>query len=257
MSTSATLKGIKTKLKKVKAAVNKQSGSGRGKDKPYDLEDTKVREALNDIEEVFSELVKLLEDGEGICPKVKELEASNKKLEDEVDHLGQKQLKGKFMVNTVKNSSIIKTEQELQQEGTSLTTHIQNLVQMKLGVEVPAEDISSCHRTNSGLMFRLSNFKPESSFHAVVEAIKSGKNKDVLLFFNFALTKKRAALLYEVRMLKKAGKIYKFYTDYDGQITYKETQDSKKTKLSSVKDKKNSAPWTSTILELRESLNQV
>ena len=199
-----------------------------------------------------------MEGGEQLCPKIKVLEEKNSKLEDEVDHQAQKYLKGKFMISSLPTATIIKTEEELEKEGTSLTTHVQNLIQMKLGVEVPSEDISSCSRTSNGLLLlRLSNFRPGSSFFSVVDAIKSGKNKEIKLFFNFALTKRRASLLYEVRMLKKAGKLYKFFSDFDGQITYKVDQDAKKVKLCSVVNKKESSLWTSTILELRDSLPQV
>ena len=49
---------------------------------------------------------------------------------------------------------------------------------------------------------------------------KNGVGKDVDdLFVNFALTPRRAALLYEVRQLKRTRKIAKFYTDCDGSIT--------------------------------------
>ena len=256
MSTEATIKAISAKLTKAKTAINKQEG--KGKKSPYkDLEDSVVRDVINDIEEAVSSLVKLLEGGEQLCPKVKVLEEKNRQLEDEMDHQAQKSLKGKLMISSLPNAAIIKTEEELEKEGTSLTTHIQNLVQMKLGVEVPTEDISACHRTSSGLMLRISNFRPGSSFFAVVDAIKSGKNKEVQLFFNFALTRKRASLLYEVRQLKKAGKIHKFFTDFDGQITVKKDANAKKIKLCSKGNKKDYSVWTSTILELRDTLVQV
>ena len=253
MSTNTSLKAITAKLKKVKTAVNKSNGSG--KNKTFNLEDTIVREAINDIEDVVSTLVKLLEEGEQLCPKIKELEDQNRKLEDEMDHQAQRNLKGKFMLSSSKNSTIIKTDEELGKEGTTLVTHIQNLIQMKLGVEVPKEDVSSCSRTSTGLLlFRLNNFRPCSSFHNVVDAIKSGKNREVDLFFNFALTRRRAALLYEVRMLKKNNKIHKFFTDADGQITIKTTADSKKIKICSVWNKRDFSMKTDTTVELRDRL---
>ena len=69
-------------------------------------------------------------------------------------------------------------------------------------------------------MFRLANFKPGSGYQRVVAAIKGGAGKDVPgLFINFALTRRRAALLYEVRQLKKATKIPRFLSDADSSIT--------------------------------------
>ena len=107
-----------------------------------------------------------MEGGEQLCPKIKVLEEKNSKLEDEVDHQAQKYLKGKFMISSLPTATIIKTEEELEKEGTSLTTHVQNLIQMKLGVEVPSEDISSCSRTSNGLLLlRLSNLY----MHSVIQ----------------------------------------------------------------------------------------
>ena len=85
----------------------------------------------------------------------------------------------------------------------------------------------------------------------MVDAIKSGKNREVDLFFNFALTRRRAALLYDVRMLKKNKKIHKFFTDADGQITIKTTADSKKIKICLVWNKRDFSMKTDTTAELR------
>jgi hypothetical protein len=131
---------------------------------------------------------------------------------------------------------------------------VQNLIQSKLNLEVPASDIASCRHTNSGLVFRLGNFQPGASFWQVVQAIKSGCNRDVPLFFNFALTRHRSALLYEVRQLKKVKKIHKFFTDYDGQITIKREAEGRKEKLCAVGSKDNQFVRTSTVAELRELL---
>ena len=258
MATNISLKSIQSQLNKIKKSVNPSMGSGKNK-KLLDLEEPAIKEALNMLQEAVSGLASLLESGDQLCPKIRELEEKNRVLEDEVDHQAQKRLKGKFMLTSAsKTANVIKSEEDLEKEGTPLLTHIQNLIQMKLGVEVPAEDISSCSRTSTGLLlFRLSNFRPSSSFYSVVDAIKSGKNRDIDLFFNFALTRRRAAMLYEVRKLKKAGKLHKFFTDFDGQITVKKTPEAKKIKICSVGNKKDSYIKTDTISELRDRLDQV
>ena len=65
------------------------------------------------------------------------------------------------------------------------------------------------------ISLRLGNFKPGSSLFKVVKAIKSGRGKETNnLFISFALIPRRATLLYEIRQLKKAKKIMKFYADF-------------------------------------------
>ena len=71
----------------------------------------------------------------------------------------------------------------------------------------------------------------------VVTAIKSGQGKDVKdIYINFALTPRRSALLYEIRMLKKAqnSKLTKFYTDFDGSISVVAGRKGKKERVTSV-----------------------
>ena len=114
---------------------------------------------------------------------------------------------------------------------------------MKMGIEVPTQDIY-CHRSASGIIVRMFNFRPSSSFYSMVDAIKSGKNKDIELYFNFALTKSKCAFLYEVRKLKKAAKIHKFFTHVDGQIIIKTDAEAKKIKLCSLGNKQDSSLWT-------------
>ena len=82
----------------------------------------------------------------------------------------------------------------------------------------------------------------------------SGKNRDIEIFVNFALTSRRASLLYEVRKLKKAGKIYKFFTDFDGQITIKKGAEDKKVKLCAMGNRKDSTIRNDTIKELKDKL---
>ena len=99
------------------------------------------------------------------------------------------------------------------------------------------EDLTSCHHTNTGLVFRMRDLKPGSAFDRVVTAIKSGQGKDVKdIYIHFALTHRRSALLYEIRMLKKAqnSKLTKFYTDFDGSISVVAGREGKKERVTSV-----------------------
>ena len=141
------------------------------------------------------------------------------------------------MISSLKTNNIIASEEKLKEGGKSTPRYVTELLFNKLGVRVKEEEITSCHHTNSGmLIFRLGDFKPGSSFHQVVTAIKSGAGKDVTnLFVNFALTPRRAALLYEVRQLKKSKKITRFLSDSDGSITIVKTDGSKMKVTSAVR----------------------
>ena len=142
-------------------------------------------------------------------------------LEDSGDLQQQKALKGKFMISAPRKKDSIASEAKLREENKSLPKYVTELVYNKLGQSLKEEEIVSCHHTTTGsIMFRLANFKPGSGYQRVVAAIKGGAGKDVPdLFINFALTRRRAALLYEVRQLKKATKIPRFLSDADGSIT--------------------------------------
>ena len=50
-----------------------------------------------------------------------------------------------------------------------------------------------------------------------------GFDKDVNLFLNFQLTKKRAKLAQAVRLARKEKKIFKFYVNQNGVIKIKKT----------------------------------
>ena len=86
----------------------------------------------------------------------------------------------------------------------------------------------------------------------MVEAVKRGNNKEVNIYFNFMLTRRRNTLLYEVRKLKSEKKIVKYFTDYDGTITVKERQDSNMLRVTSISNKKDHHLRTWTVAELRD-----
>ena len=86
----------------------------------------------------------------------------------------------------------------------------------------------------------------------MVDAIKSGKNNHVNVFFNFQLTRKRSNLLYEVRQLKKVNKVAKYYTDEHGNIkVLVKLGDKKKVRITSVTSKECPTLKTFTIEELK------
>ena len=217
-----TLKDLTAELAKVTKELDKTKDVGGKKRGAKELESGGLTTILEALARSVDLVKNMLEKGdEENCPRVKVLEEKTRTLEDESDYHHQRSLKGKFMITSLRENNIIASEEKLKQEGKSIPKYVTELVFNKLGVRIKEEEISSCHYTSTGLLiFRLSDFKPGSSFNNIVTAIKSGAGKDVKdLFVNFALTPRRAALLYEARQLKKAKKISKFLTDSDGSIT--------------------------------------
>ena len=51
--------------------------------------------------------------------------------------------------------------------------------------------------------------------------IKSTQGANINLYLNFMMTARRGELLFEIRKLKKEGKIKKFYSDEEGNISIK------------------------------------
>ena len=208
-------------LSKIQKELDKTK-DGNKKRGTKDLESGGLANILDSLARSMEVVKVLLENQtEDNCPRVKVLEEKTRLLEDSGDLQQQKALKGKFMISAPRKKDSIASEAKLKEENKSLPKYVTELVYNKLGQSLKEEEIVSCHHTTTGsIMFRLANFKPGSGYQRVVAAIKGGAGKDVPdLFINFALTRRRAALLYEVRQLKKATKIPRFLSDADGSIT--------------------------------------
>ena len=208
-------------LSKIQKELDKTK-DGNKKRGTKDLESGGLTNILDSLARSMEVVKVLLENQtEDNCPRVKVLEEKTRLLEDSGDLQQQKALKGKFMISAPRKKDSIASEAKLREENKSLPKYVTELVYNKLGQTLKEDEIVSCHHTTTGsIMFRLANFKPGSGYQRVVAAIKGGAGKDVPdLYVNFALTRRRAALLYEVRQLKKATKIPRFLSDADGSIT--------------------------------------
>ena len=208
-------------LSKIQKELDKTKDGNKKRD-TKDLESGGLTNILDSLARSMEVVKVLLENHtEDNCPRVKVLEEKTRLLEDSGDLQQQKALKGKFMISAPRKKDSIASEAKLREENKSLPKYVTELVYNKLGQTLKEDEIVSCHHTTTGsIMFRLANFKPGSGYQRVVAAIKGGAGKDVPdLYVNFALTRRRAALLYEVRQLKKATKIPRFLSDADGSIT--------------------------------------
>ena len=72
------------------------------------------------------------------------------------------------------------------------------------------------------------------------------------LFVNYQMTKRRNSILFQLRQLKRTKKIYKFYTNENGQIQYKLSENSNKVTVTYVVKDKESRPTTMSVAELLE-----
>ena len=184
---------------------------------------------------------------------------------DELDECRQRTLKGNLIITSqalpAKNKvCLLKTEQQLQQEGKSLTDHIIDLVKEKFNVDLPPEDIQVCHRLPSNaVLLRIWNRKSGSAWGQMLDGIKTGFNIGINVFFNFQLTKRRSGLLYKLRQLRKSGEIEKYYSDESGQLTVmvkKKEEHGKKDKITYYSKSKTSTPFTYTEEELVELVRE-
>ena len=158
--------------------------------------------------------------------KIKERtqETTIKEHEDEIDHLKQKNLKGKIIITSKSQygECLIKTEAQLQQENKSLAEHVIDLVNLKYSQVITKEDIGSCFRLKKGgVLVKFAKKGKGSQFHTLSSKIKSSQGAKINLYMNFMMTARRGELLFEIRKLKKDGRIKKFYSDEEGNISIK------------------------------------
>ena len=157
--------------------------------------------------------------------------------EDEMDECKQRSLKGNFIISSPPDPSggrvsLLKTDEQLGEDEETLSEHIIDLAKKKYNVTVSAEDVQACHRLpNNSVILRIWRRCPGSAWQDLVEKIKAGTNTGFNVYFNFHLTKRRNSLIYEIRKLKKTGKIHKFLTDENGHISIKVRDSDRKRRI--------------------------
>jgi hypothetical protein len=244
------------------AKALEKKGKGKAKTDP-ELDPKTLLSILNSVLVTVTEITKIIQKGENLCPQVSSIQASTRHLEDQADDHEQKNLKGKIIICSRSDNadeSHILPKEELETAGFTIKQHAAAITKEKLGVELKEEDIlRAYHLPNGNLSIHLDPiYSDNSALTKVTEAIKSPTqhNKKMNTFFNFQLTRRRSQLLYEVRQLKKQGKIARYWTDSDGSITIKqeEGEGGRKEKITSFKEGKsfNSHLATITVTELKD-----
>ena len=161
-------------------------------------------------------------------------EPTMRKHEDEIDHLKQKSLKGKIIITSKVQHGVchIKTDNQLKEEKKSLVTHVKELVKEKYNQDITEESIQTCFRLKKGgILVKFWKKGKGSEFQALSSKIKSAEGSHINLFFNFMLTGRRGELLFEIRKLKREGKIAKFFSDEEGSISIQINKGERKIKV--------------------------
>ena len=119
--------------------------------------------------------------------------------------------------------------------------YVLELIEEKMEIKVPAGEIQAAHFLPGGnMLIRFWNHTSKSAFGALVDKIKSGKGrKDIPIFLNFQLSRRRSTILFLLRGLKREGKISKFYSDENGSIAIRVREGSQKVKLTNFPAQRN------------------
>ena len=163
---------------------------------------------INSVLTLLLQVVTLLSNqvksvGTGGGAQVNEAGASDRLHVDELDECRQRNFKGNLIITSQalpeKNKvCLLKTDQQLQEDGQSFTQHIIDLVKKKFDVTLPEPDIQACHRLpHNAVLLRIWNRKPGSAWSQLIEGIKLGKNTTINVFFKFSTYKKTFKLIIQ------------------------------------------------------------
>jgi hypothetical protein len=192
----------------------------------------------------------------------KVLDISNQLQEqkDQLDEVQQRGLKGNIIISSPTSdgkTSLLKTESDLEKDGISVIDHALSLIKSKYDVVIPVSDVQACHHLpNKSILLRVWNRRPGSAWASLTQAIKTGGNRQLNVFGNFHLTKRRNSILHHLRSLKKIGKINKFFSNENGQLSFRASENSKKLFVTYFSSSKDSTPKTLSIEEINLLLDK-
>ena len=194
-----------------------------------------IFEVVVGVKDAVMAITNLLEKTKGKkCPRIAGLEAKVKDLESDLDSQAQKQKRGSLIVTQAPGSTHIQSAEELEKAGTTVAKHACDLIKLKTGVEVEEGDLRVAHHLpNGNIKVKFRDLKVTSKFHSVVTKIKKPlpDEKKIKLYLNFEFTRQRSSLLYEVRRLRREGKIVYYLTDQDGSISVQQSDGGERVKL--------------------------
>jgi hypothetical protein len=189
--------------------------------------------------------------------EVEELSLVVSQQKDEVDDIRQRGMKGNLLIsssNIGNKKSIIKSDDELKRDGSTLHGHILDLMKDKFQVVIPKGDVQACHRLkgDNRVILRIWNRAPGSAWSKICNAIFSGVGASTNLYANFQLTDRRNEISFHLRKLKKLGKISKMYTTENGQLAFKIHEKGEKIKVTYAASKSGAPPKTFSVQEINQ-----
>ena len=126
---------------------------------------------------------------------------------------------------------------------------------MKYDVDISVADITTCYHLKKGGIVVF--FKNDSAYQELVSIIKSNKSKkNVDVYFNFMLTRKRNSLLFDIRQLRKEMKDLKYFTDENGTISLQLVNNKRRNKVTNVFDEKLGGMITLNIEEIKKEITE-
>ena len=175
---------------------------------------------------------------------------------DEVDAQKQKDLKGRFVITGA--DTLMKNKEQLEKDKKNLPAHIKALAKMKYNVEISEDEITTCyHLKKGGIIVYFKNQNQDSGFQRLVSIIKSSKsNKDVNVYFNFMLTRKRNSLLFDIRQLRKEMENLKYFTDENGNISIQAPNSQRRNRVTNVFDDKTGGVITWNVEEIKDEISK-
>ena len=259
---AAALKKISVELEKVTKKLEGASRPGKkAKAGDEDLDNKTLTGLVHGLKSAMEQLVTFMGKEDNICPKVKQQETRIRQMEDLNDEIHQRSLLGSFIITSKANDdleSLIVPEKELKEP---LVDHVKTLCLTKLNVTLPEQEIRSCHYLPDGsIKLTLCNLGLNSAFQSMVSEIKQPglERRKINLYFNFMLTRRRNAVLFEVRKLKRSGDIFRFWTDFDGAITIKKEDNVNcpKQRLTCITNKKDETIRTFKAKEVKDEFSK-
>ena len=257
-------------LQALRGNLNEEN-QAQGEDGPCieEIDPSDLNGVLHHLLRAVNDLTRNIQVIRGQCDKMeKEQDATIAELrvrvradEDEIDEGRQRSLKGNFIISSLPDPakhrvSLLKTDDQLTQDNETLMEHVLDLAKRKYDVTIRSEDVQACHRLpNNSVILRIWRWCPGSAWQELVEKIKSGTNTGFNVYFNFHLTKRRNALVYAIRKLRKDGKVQKFYTDENGHISVKVRESDRKRRITYFAESSSEDPRTFTTQELSDLVN--
>ena len=130
--------------------------------------------------------------------------------------------------------------------------HACELLRRKYDVIVPPSEISACHNLQSkNILIKIWNRKEGSAWEKLSNQIKKGGRKENI-YANYMMTSMRNNIMFELRKLKKKGKVEKIFSVENGKISIKVHEKNSKQPISFFAEEKFGICKTLSIKEIKD-----